>query len=118
MGRIEVLTGPERRRRWSEDVKARIVSEAMAPGAVVVSMARRHDILPQRIYRWRRDLEPEGAPGFAGFLPVEVTDEAAGRGVRSPPAVEIALSCGRTLRVGCDIEGASLGRLIRVVEGA
>ena len=33
--RVEVLTGPGRRRQWSEEAKARIVSEAMQPDAVV-----------------------------------------------------------------------------------
>jgi transposase len=35
--RIEVLTGPGRRRRWSDDDKARIVAETAEPGATIVS---------------------------------------------------------------------------------
>ena len=31
--RIEILTGPARRRRWSADEKARIVAETLAAGA-------------------------------------------------------------------------------------
>ena len=38
--RVEVLTGPGRRRQWSEEAKARIVSEAWQPGAVVADAAR------------------------------------------------------------------------------
>jgi len=34
-GRVEVLTGPGRRRRWAEGQKMQIVAEAMVPGAVV-----------------------------------------------------------------------------------
>ena len=33
--RVEVLTGPGRRRRWSAEEKARIVEETLAPGARV-----------------------------------------------------------------------------------
>jgi transposase len=40
-GRVEVLTGPGRRRRWSADEKARIVAETLAPGARVSEVARR-----------------------------------------------------------------------------
>jgi transposase-like protein len=40
--RLEVITGTGRRRRWSEDDKARIVEETLAPGAVVSQVARRH----------------------------------------------------------------------------
>ena len=39
--RIEVLTGPGRRRKWSDDDKARIVAETLEPGAVVTEVARR-----------------------------------------------------------------------------
>jgi transposase-like protein len=38
--RVEVLTGPGRRRRWSADEKARIVAETLAPGARVSEVAR------------------------------------------------------------------------------
>ena len=39
--RVEVLTGPGRRRRWSADEKARIVAETLVPGARVSEVARR-----------------------------------------------------------------------------
>jgi transposase-like protein len=32
--RVEVLTGPGRRRKWSDDEKARIVAETRQPGAL------------------------------------------------------------------------------------
>jgi len=38
--RVEVLGGLERRRRWSQDDKARIVEETLAPGAKVTEVAR------------------------------------------------------------------------------
>ena len=40
--RVEVLGGLERRRRWSQDDKARIVGETLAPGAKVTEVARRN----------------------------------------------------------------------------
>jgi transposase len=45
--RIEVLTGPERRRKWSADDKARIIAETLQPGAVVSEVARRWQVSPQ-----------------------------------------------------------------------
>ncbi len=45
---IEVLTGPERRRRWSVDQKLAIVAESLQPGASPLAVARRvrrHDKL-------------------------------------------------------------------------
>ena len=37
--RVEVLTGPGRRRNWSDADKARIVGETLEPGAVVAEGA-------------------------------------------------------------------------------
>jgi len=39
--RLEILTRPGRRRKWSDDDKARIVAETLEPGAVVAEVARR-----------------------------------------------------------------------------
>ena len=61
MGQISVLTGPERRRRWSENERSRIVSEAFAPGSCVTHVARAHDVSTGLIYTWRRRLRQEFA---------------------------------------------------------
>ena len=42
--RVEVLGGLELRRRWSQDDKARIVEETLAPGAKVTAVARRNGV--------------------------------------------------------------------------
>jgi transposase len=52
--RGEVLVGPERRRRWSEDEKARIIEESLRPGAQVADIARRHGVSRGLLYTWRR----------------------------------------------------------------
>jgi transposase len=44
MTRVEVITGLERRRRWSEEQKRAIVAETLEPGAVVAEVARQADI--------------------------------------------------------------------------
>ena len=49
--RIELITGSERRRRWSDDDKARIVVESFAPGANVSEVARRNGLSPQQLVR-------------------------------------------------------------------
>ena len=63
MSGVEVLSGPERRRRWSAEQKRSIVAEAFAPGASVCEVARRRDVVPGQIYRWRHDLRSIAA-GF------------------------------------------------------
>ncbi|MCW5688159.1 MAG: transposase [Pseudolabrys sp.] len=52
--RLEVITGMGRRRRFSDEYKARVVEEALAPGAVVSQIARRHGLTPQQLFGWRR----------------------------------------------------------------
>ena len=55
VGRCEVVE-PRRRgkRRWSTEIKARIVAESLQPGARVVDVAARHDLLPHHLSDWRR----------------------------------------------------------------
>src|ERR1700757_2258234 len=62
--RIEVITGVERRRRWSAQEKMAIVAESLAEGAVVSEVARRHGVNPQQLFGWRARLR-KGANGSA-----------------------------------------------------
>ena len=41
---LEIISGVERRRRWSDADKLRIVAEADEAGATVAEVARRHEI--------------------------------------------------------------------------
>src|ERR1700676_5167818 len=54
--RLEVFPGAGRRRKWSEEDKARIVAEIVASGDSVCAVARRHGLLPQQLFGWRRQL--------------------------------------------------------------
>lgn len=66
MRQITVMTGPERRRRWSDEERLQILAEAFAPGASVLAVARRHDISTARIYTWRNKLrQPSALTEFA-----------------------------------------------------
>ena len=72
--RGEVLVGPERRRRWSEDEKARIIEESLRPGAQVADIARSHGVSRGLLYTWRREARcapasPVASPEPA-FVPV------------------------------------------------
>jgi transposase len=92
MTQIEVLSSPERRRRWSAEQKRSIVAQAFAPGASVCEVARRVDVVPNLIYRWRQELRTAAA----GFTEVVVAPGPHERTVASP-ALEIEL--GRDIRV-------------------
>jgi transposase len=65
---MQIITGPERRRSWSEEQKRAIVAAAFAPGAIVANVARRADVCAGQIYRWRQELcvSLRGRPPGAG----------------------------------------------------
>src|SRR5512144_1029464 len=97
MAQVHLLTGPERRRRFSLEQKRAIVAAAFAPGAVVSEVARRADICASLIYRWRREVGPARG-GFAEVVMVPTTDGGADSGVPRclsvPPPVEAACPDG------------------------
>jgi transposase len=63
-----------RRRRWSLDEKRAIVREAATSGNVI-GTAKRHEIQPQQIYRWRDSLFGSAEP--RGFIAVSVAADPA-----------------------------------------
>jgi transposase len=90
MGHSSLITGPERRRRWSDQDKQTILMEAFAPGAIVVEVARRYEISTSLIYKWRHDvLGITDAPAFSPA--VLIGDGSASSVQRSTPAITLDL---------------------------
>ena len=86
-GRVEIIAGPERRRRWSEEEKLQLVAEACRPGYSVSQVARRRGINASQLFAWRRQAlarglitdnrrTPSAAPALT-FAPVEIVEEPA-----------------------------------------
>lgn len=104
MGQITVFSGPERRRRWSDEERLRILTEAFSSGANVAEVARRHDVSTALIYTWRRKLcearaEPASPDLPAGFAEaVMIEDEGAAR-ARTSPAIVVDLVRGRRVSI-------------------
>ena len=73
--RVEIITGRERRRRYSAEQKLRLVEETMQPGMTVSAVARLHGVSPSLLFGWRRRMS-EG-----GKAAIQADDEvvAAGR---------------------------------------
>ncbi len=97
MARIEIMSGTERRRRWSDEAKLRILAEADEPGARIGDVARRHDIHPGQIRLWRQSFSYVDRPTV--FLPVEITEDVGvsqpSTAATRPAVVEILLRNGR-----------------------
>lgn len=118
MARVEVLTGPERRRRWSEEQKRAIVVASLAPGAVVSEVARRVDVGAGQIYRWRKEFGAI-ADGFAPVLiaaPEVATTAAEGPRTAAEPAIEIEIGKAR-LRIPVSVPAALAAAVVKALSG-
>ena len=118
---MEIITGVERRRRWRDEDKLRVLAEAEQPGARTSEVARRHDISRGLLWYWRRQLRQGrlAARDMAGpvFLPVQVSDPvprelAAPAVAKVDPRIEIVLPDGTCVRVGADVDAAALRRVL------
>ena len=58
--RVEIITGRERRRRYSAAEKVRLVEETAQPGMTVSAVARLHGISPSLLFGWRRRMAEGG----------------------------------------------------------
>ena len=121
--RIEVLTGPGRRRKWSDDEKARIVAETLQPGAVVTEVARRWQVCPQQVFGWRRGMRlgtPGGSVAALDFVPivsaVPVPEPSAAPSLPMP-SIGVTLS-GAVLHVPPGTDAALLTMVLRAIRAS
>ena len=129
-GVVEIITGRERRRRWSLQDKMRIVAESNEPGSMIRAVAARHGVCESLVFTWRREAR-EGLldPALASpmFVPVQALASAStavgrleerpspasiSRSVGVPGLIEIELGDGRQVRVGSDVNLAALRRVL------
>jgi transposase len=128
-GVVEIITGRERRRRWSVQDKVRLVAETNEPGTMIRAVAARHGVSESLLFAWRRQLR-EGLLARVSdnpvFMPVQTLappDPAAARDPARRPAphtrgagpsglIEIELGNGRHVRVGSDVNLAALRRVL------
>ncbi|MBB4343007.1 IS66-like element accessory protein TnpA [Rhizobium leguminosarum] len=117
---LEVLTTRQRRRevhrQWPDELKARIVSESLRPGATVNEVAERHGLKANHLSSWRTLArqgklvlpEPEDAVEFAAVVVEPPAPE--------PPAAKQA--CRAEIVVGPVTirleEGASAARIAAI----
>jgi transposase len=126
-GRVAVLSGFVRRRRWSAAEKAAVVRETRVPGARVSDVARRWQVDPQQVYRWRhrdgvthRGTMPRSNTAELAFVPI-VTDavpvrEAAPAALASP-VIEVRLA-GAVVRVVSGLDDAQLTVVLRAIRAS
>ena len=103
------------RRAWSEEEKARFVTETLEPRATVRSVARRHGVDASLLYRWRRMFLAERlAPTVAaapGFVPVQLALPAppvAASPTMLAGSIEIVTAGGHRVKVMPPVDRATL----------
>ena len=108
MGQVTVFSGPERRRRWSDEERLQILTEAFSPGACVAQVCRRYDISSALIYTWRRkllDVEATQGADLAETLPAPafaeavMDNDAVAASTGQHPAIIVDLPRGKRLRI-------------------
>ena len=125
--KAEVLAGPERRRRWGSEEKAGIVAEAIAPGAKVSEIARRHGISRGLLYTWRREAGKSALPDLVPVVMASAAEPAtpsvpsrerqnsAGKPIGT---IEIALPSGVRVLVRGRVEERSLRAVLGALRSA
>ena len=105
MGQVAVYSGVERRRRWDDETRLKILSEAFSPGANISQIARRHDVSTGQIYTWRRKLL-EASAGSApiaspdpGFAEAVLVDDPPSASADLSPAMVIDLTPGQRVSI-------------------
>ena len=122
--RIEVITGVERRRQWSDEEKRAIIAESSQDGVVISDVARRHGLRPQQLFNWRNEFRKrEGklmeTPAFA---PVMIADDRLSTApaealvpAANAPLIEIVLG-SVTVRTRGFVDAKALAAVLRAVK--
>jgi transposase len=118
---FEVLTaspvGARRKPRdWSDDEKARLIAEALLPGANVSAIARGAGLDPSQLYGWRRKALASGAVARLEEAPNEEVRFARVEPVAGS-TVEIVVR-DIVVRVTADIDPDHLTKILRAVRRA
>ena len=135
----EIISTVERRRRWPDEEKRRIVSEALAPGTSIAAVSDRNGVCRSLIYLWLRLARAGRLPGVSlaepaanSFVTVRIGPPPQPVSADCPPAaqiarsgsarsqasvVEVTLGNGRTIKVDAIIDPATLARLVAALDG-
>jgi len=101
--RVEIVAGKERRRRWGDEERRRLVAEAFRPGAVVAHVARRHGVAESCFYAWRKRYASTAGDGQR-LIPVMVADAPAPVPSRQATAASSSMAAVVTLPDGTRVE--------------
>ena len=115
MGRMTLMTGDERRRRWSEEERARILAAIEEPGAVVAEVARRADVCTSLVYKWRRQARATANdPGFAQVVVENAPRPPMPAGEPELGAILVEVN-GARIRIGANAPSALIAATLKAL---
>ena len=128
MPQVDIITGEQRVRSWTQEEKRSILAAAFAPGAVAAHVAKRANISTGQLYTWRKQLmrkKPAGENGFAQVVAVADRGPAAlpSPGTAMPPlavtacelpAIEIEVR-GNKVRIPATMPAALAAAVVRAL---
>jgi len=125
---VEVVARGAPRRRWSEEERARILAEAMAPGAIASHVARRFGVSTGQFYTWRKAMlrrtaacGGQQALAKSDFAEVRLSapnpKPSAPSRIPATGMMEITLPGGVLIRVDAAVDSAALGRVLAALAG-
>ena len=115
MGRMTLMTGDERRRRWSDEERARILAAIEEPGAVVAEVARRADACTSLVYKWRRQARATANdPGFAQVVVENAPRPPMPAGEPELGAILVEVN-GARIRIGANAPSALIAATLKAL---
>ena len=126
VSRIEILDGPTGRRRWPDNLKARIVAESFQPGAQVCDVAAKYGLIARHLSGWRGQARKgelvvpvATASTFVPLViePLADADADADAASADPGVIRVEI-CGAVLHVSPDCSperAAALAAALRTV---
>jgi transposase len=97
MSQVTIISCVERRRVWTDEQKRALVAE----------IARRSDLRPSQLFRWRCDLAEPATPGFAALT---VSHEPAPVAAGAAVVLEVG---GAVLWIAADAPPALVAAAVR-----
>src|SRR5450755_3613983 len=111
MTQMTLITGAERRRRWSSEERRQILADVNAPGAIVAEVARRADICTSLIYKWRR--EERSLERGSGSSRVMLEDKSSSSVPESEVAPILVELCGAQVKISAGASASLIAATLR-----
>jgi len=113
MSQVQLITGVERRRHWSDAEKKAVLARAFAPGAMVTEVSRQLDINTGLIYRWRREFQEASA----GFAEVVVSSLSGGGLDNRSSVIEVAIGSNAKIQIFASAPSELAAAVVKALAG-